>query len=234
MSLVVVMQVANGDVVIAADRRGTIGDPRGLVALDECVRKLIPFGVGAALGIVGMPSAVLRPVQQALADINAGRPREDIVGHLSDLLKEHYRVNFGLRPFITDKPIQDARPQVAVVYADRRRDGKGLFVLPSEVNFAPLPVGRPYVMAGVSQYALYLYQRLWREDLSAQQAARLAALLVCETSKLDPKVGPLPDIMILEEERTLEFGRGDVENMMRENEERIGSLARSFKEGGRP
>ena len=62
MSLVVALQLANNDVVLAADRRATQGDPRGLVAIDENVRKLFHFGSGAALGIVGFPSAILDPM----------------------------------------------------------------------------------------------------------------------------------------------------------------------------
>ncbi|MBM4398034.1 MAG: hypothetical protein FJ087_20400 [Deltaproteobacteria bacterium] len=230
MSLVVAMQVRNDDVVIAADRRGTFGDPRGLVALDECVCKLIPFGGNAALGIVGMPSAVLEPIDAAIAQF-AANPGQDRVAVLHQHLHDYYKRHFGIRPFVANAPVQDSRPQVNITYVDRRPSGKGIYSLPSEVNFTPLPIGRPYALAGVSQYALYLYQRLWRADLTATEAAHLASLLITETSKLDPKVGPEPDVLILKADGISRLEKKEVDGILKKNDKRIADLAASFKDG---
>jgi hypothetical protein len=85
-------------------------------------------------------------------------------------------------------------------------------------------------VAGVFPYALYLYQRLWRPDLSALAAARLAALLICETSKLDPKVGPCPDVLILKQTGLVRFTEDEIRKILEQNENRISRLANSFKE----
>jgi hypothetical protein len=202
MSLIVSMRVAAGDIVLVADRRGTHGDPRGLVQLDEQCTKLHDYSPGVAIGIVGMPGVVFPAIQHARATLVAGNagmaaggPQPDSLTILRESLREHYINNFGLRPFVTEKNIIDARPGATLVYSDRAT-GR-LALLPSEINFTPVDDGRPYAMAGVTQYAMYLYQRLWRDDLNTNEAVRLGLFLVTETSRLDPKVGPDCDVMIL-------------------------------------
>jgi hypothetical protein len=233
MSLVVAIQVTNNDVVVAADRRATFGDPRGLVALDEGVCKIIPFGEGAALGIVGMPAAVYEPIKNVLP-VAEKAPINDRLHLLHDALKQHYNKHFGIRPFVSQAPVQDSRPQVEVTYVDRRPNGTGIYTLPSGLNFTPMPMGRPYALSGVANYALYLYQRLWRPNLTADQAAELAALLITETGKLDPKVGTEPDILILEPSATRRFENGQIERIIKANDARMSRLARSFNGGKKP
>jgi hypothetical protein len=226
MSLIVAMQVVGDDVVLAADRRGTYGDPRGLVCLDENMSKLYVYG-HAALGIVGMPGAILDPVRAVQAGV-AGAP--DLVPPLSASLRSHYEKNFGLRPFLSNSQVLDARPQATVLYADRRPGAIGLCTLSSEYNFTPVPAGQRYVMAGVSNYALYLFQRLWRDSFSVDDGLRLGAFLITETSKLDPKVGPIPDLMVLRSDGAEQLDRSRVDEIMKGNDERIARFASSFQE----
>ena len=43
MSLVIAMKAVDG-IVMAADTRGTVGDPRGLTAIDDNYQKIFPLG----------------------------------------------------------------------------------------------------------------------------------------------------------------------------------------------
>lgn len=154
----------------------------------------------------------------------------DPIATLSQALRQHYEKNFGLRPFISTGQILDARPQATVVYADRRPGAAGLCQLPSELNFTPIPPGPRYVMAGVTNYALYLFQRLWRDTFSVDEALRLGAFLITETSKLDPKVGPIPDLTVLTSSGAKQLDRPEIDKIVAENDERIAQFARSFQE----
>ncbi|HNT27496.1 MAG TPA: hypothetical protein PKH10_04865 [bacterium] len=232
MSLVVAIQVESNDVILAADRRGTIGDPRSLVALDEGVSKLQKYGTQAVIGIVGTPAAVITPIRLAQETI-AANPAAHPLTVLTGTLKAHYHEHFGLRPYITEKPLVDARPVAIVLYADRRPHGQGLFQLPSPNNFTAMSDDRPYLMAGVSQYALYLFQRLWKQNFTIEEAKYLAAFLICETSKLDPKVGPTPDILSLTEAGIQRSSEDEIAQIMVENTRRFDSFAESFR-GRRP
>lgn len=220
------MQVAGDDVVLAADRRGTYGDPRGLVCLDENMTKLHVCGP-VVLGIVGMPGAILDPVRAFQAGVAVAA---DPIATLALALRQHYEKNFGLRPFISNGQILDGRPQATVLYADRRPGAAGLCTLPSELNFTPIPPGPRYVMAGVTNYALYLFQRLWRDNFSVDEALRLGAFLITETSKLDPKVGPIPDLAVLSASGAKQLDRAEIDKIVAGNDERIARFARSFQE----
>lgn len=226
MSLVVAMQVGSDDVVMAADRRGTYGDPRALVCLDENMNKLHVCG-NAALGIVGMPGAVFSPI---VAVQNQAATTPDLVGALSAALREHYVKNFALRPFITNAQLMDSRPSATIVYADRRAKAAGICTLPSELNFTPMFTGQRYVMAGVTSYALYLFQRLWRDTFSVNDALSLGAFLITETAKLDPKVGPIPDLMVLTSNGAELLDRNRIDAIIKVNDERMEKFASSFQE----
>ncbi len=228
MSLVVAIQIGSNDVVLAADRRGTYGDPQGLVAVDENVPKLFPYGEQAVLGIVGNPGAVLWPMREAQALLAAG-PAGDPVAILRQTLKKHYTDHYGLRPLITPSPVIDSRPLAIVLYADRRPGGVGLIQLQSFDNFAPTPVARPYAMLGVATYAQYLFQRMWRDDFAAHEAIRLAAFLICETGRLDPKVGTTPDVMVLGETGVRQMPREEISAIVNENDNRVAAFAQSFR-----
>jgi hypothetical protein len=226
MSLVVAMKVTCGDIVLVADRRATVGDPRGLVGLDEQVSKLHEYTTGAALGIVGVPGVVVPAVQRGLEILTS--QGIDPLQALRTALAEHYLKNYGARPFITDKPLIDSRPDAALLYADYA--GQRLVILPSEMNFAPVDDGRPYAMLGVTPYAMYLYQRLWRSDFSPSEAVRLGLFLVTETSQLDPKVGPDCNVLILEKAGISRPSSDDIGQIVEENRERFASFAKSFKD----
>lgn len=245
MSLVVAMQVRNDDLVFAADRRVTIGDPGGLVALDENAVKLFRFGPASLIGIVGMPGAVLGPIRQAITRLAApppppppsvpGAPPAPIPAPIdpSELLslhlRQHYQQHYGLRPMVTQQMVQDSRPFAIVLYGDRRPRAEGLMQMASWDNFTPTPFPRPYAMAGVSQYANYLFQRFWRDDFTTDEALRLAAFLICETGRLDPKVGTVPDLMVLEAAGVRELPRAQVDAIVKDNEKRLDRFAKSFR-----
>jgi hypothetical protein len=239
MSLIVAIKVTAGDIVLVGDRRATMGDPRALVGLDEQVTKLYDYAPGVALGIVGTPGVVVPAVRHAksafaaavaaaAAAAGAGGPVPDALATLRDALRDHYLSNFGVRPFITDKQIIDGRPNATILYADRQ--AQRLSILTSEVNFTVLDDGRPYLMAGVTPYANYLYQRLSRADFTTAEAVRLGLFLVTETSRLDPKVGSECDVLILEAAHTVTLTASQIGRIVEENRTRFATFAASFKD----
>ena len=193
--------------------------------MDESVDKLYVCGK-AGLGIVGLPGAVLEPIRQ----MQASATEKDLIPQLAEALKAHYGRNFGLRPFVVKEQVVDLRPQATIIYADRRPGAAGLCVMPSELNFSPIFMPQRYVMAGISNYALYLFQRLWRDTFSVNDALGLGAFLITETSKLDPKVGPVPDLMVLGADGAQALDRSRIDEIIKVNDQRMAKFASSFQE----
>ena len=58
MSLVIAMKAVDG-IVMAADTRGTVGDPRALTAIDDNYQKIFPLGQ-CGIGFTGAAEMAIR------------------------------------------------------------------------------------------------------------------------------------------------------------------------------
>jgi 20S proteasome alpha/beta subunit len=63
-----------------------------------------------------------------------------------------------------------------------------LYTLNSQANFAP-GINPEMTMAGVPQYAVYLFHRYYDPSITLERARALAEYLIAETASQDPKVG---------------------------------------------
>jgi hypothetical protein len=61
-------------------------------------------------------------------------------------------------------------------------------MLNSQTNFAP-GLAPEMMMAGVPQYAVYLFHRYYDRNITLDRARALAEYLIAETASQDPKVG---------------------------------------------
>jgi 20S proteasome alpha/beta subunit len=236
MSIIIAFKLNTKEVVFAADRRGTFGDPRQLVCIGDNHKKWFRYGQ-SIIGIVDSIGHVLPSVNYARETLNNtmnGQDRNMASSPLDTLyngLKHKYITIFGNRSLVSATPQIDDRPTADILYIDEKStEDSGLYVLPSQQNFGPVLISEPFCVIGSQFYAKYLYQRLWKADYTVNDAVRLAVFMVSETSKVDPKVGGGVDVVVLSNARVQEIPQTEIEEIERINELHFKTFADSFQD----
>jgi len=228
MSLVVCLKSSDG-IVLAADSRGTIGDPRGLTAINDTQIKIFPLGA-CGLGLVGaseMGATLLDEYKKK--GIDKATNIEEAVTQAVDLGAQLFSGWFG-------QIKHENRPLIALTIAGYRKakDAKPeamIYMLTSQTNFAPQLFG-PSCLSGVPQYAVYLQHRLYDSSISLEKAEALAAYLISETASQDPKVGgPIKMAEIKPETGYRELSIDEVVAICKKNEALNQQLREFFLKG---
>lgn len=185
MSLVIAMKSREG-IVLAADSRGTIGDPRGLTAINDTYQKIFPLGK-CGIGFVG--AAELGESLYDELKKNGMGSYDDVNTALEAIAPAV--TNYFNQWFQTIPHAQ--RPGVLVTLAGYRHVNRQapepmLYMLASQTNFAR-QLFRDVCMSGVPQYAVYLKHRYYDQSTSLDKAKALVDYLIAETASQDPKVG---------------------------------------------
>jgi hypothetical protein len=185
MTLAVAIKAADA-IIVAADSRGTIGDPRGLTAVNDTQQKLFQFGP-CALAISGAAELTL-----ALLDELGRRGLNNPAG--IDEAVSAFGQAAGIYDGWLSTVTLEHRPSIAIILAGYRQiDGAApvpmVYLLISNTRFAPQLAGAYPMMIGVPQYAIYLSHRYYDPTISSDSAAALAEYLISETASQDPKVG---------------------------------------------
>lgn len=229
MTLIVAIK-AQDAIILAADSRGTIGDPRGLTAINDNHVKIFSLGkcgVGFA-GASEMGAVLLDELNgQGLRD---DMPIDDLVRTVSSKAASMFGNWFG-----RDIAPQQ-RPGVLMTLAGYRASGNAdaeamIYMLNSQMNFAPQLFNTP-CLSGVPQYAVYLIHRYYDPSISGDKAKALAEYLVSETASQDPKVGGrirIAEITPLNGYR--ELSEDEVKQISTANQELNDRLRRFFLSG---
>lgn len=232
MSLIVCLKAKDG-IVLAADSRGTIGDPRGLTAITDTEIKIFQFGK-CGLGIAGaseMGATLLDELKKKNIDkmesIDKGIKR---VAETSATL---------FSAWFKDIP-PEKRIGVLLTLAgyryhkDKSNTEAMVYLLNSQQNFAPQLFGRTPCMSGVPQYAVYLVHRYYDPSISINKAKALAEYLINETASQDPKVGgPIRIATIDPVSGYKELPENEVKNITEDNAQLNLELRQFFMEGQR-
>jgi hypothetical protein len=221
---------ATDAIIIAADSRGTIGDPRGLTAINDTQQKLFQFG-SCALAISGSAELTLALLDE-LGRRGLSNPQgiDQAVGVFSqaaDIYEEWLKT-------VT----LEHRPGIAMILAGYRAvDGQGplpmVYVLISNARFAPQLSGAYPMMIGVPQYAIYLSHRYYDPAISSDNAAALAEYLISETASQDPKVGGPIRIAKVRPTGYETLNDEQVLSLSKRNQRLNDRLKRFFRNGGR-
>jgi len=183
MTLVACLLGKDG-LVLAADSRGTIGDPRGLTAINDSQRKL--FQLTKFTGIVTYGQAEL--AAQMIEEIRKQVEDQElgilpILDKSRDVLRERYHDWFKNIPL-------ESRQVLGFILGGLDSEGKPrAYYLSSPIDFAPQLVTTGVALGGVPQYATYLAHRLYNPEMTRKHLLRLAVYLISETATQDPKVG---------------------------------------------
>lgn len=226
MSLLVCMK-AGQTIIMAADSRGTVGDPRGLTAINDTYIKIFPLG-RFGIGLVGaseMGNALLDELNKK--DISSIADFDQAISQIVSELARLFNQWFGNIP-------PDKRPVVvATVAGHRTRPNSShepmIYMLVSQTNFAPQLFGHMPCLTGVPQYAVYLAHRYYDPSISVEQAKALAEYLIAETASQDPKVGgPIRIAEINVATGYRELTKEEVEQIHSANEELNQNLRQFF------
>lgn len=174
-------------IVVAADSRGTVGDPRGLTAVNDTQQKLFRFG-NCGMAMAGASEVALAIIDE-LGKLGLNNPPDidtgvQAFGEVATFCDHWYK---GISP--------ERRPSTLFILAGYRVNQNGeqpkplVYLLDSNTRFAPQLANNYPMMAGVPQYAVYLSHRYYDPQISGQNAAALAEYLISETASQDPKVG---------------------------------------------
>ena len=235
VTLILALKGSDG-LVLAADSRGTYGDPRAGTAQNDSMVKVHQLSKHAGLLITG---------DSGLGNqILAGFPQDRAAAVSTPVLVEAFRQyvraqhtawfqTFAVQP-MQGMPVP-LRPQVSFVIAGYEYDSEGksaapvLYSLPTTYDFAPVRMDHGFALDGIAQYALYLFNRLYRDGYSTEQLQSLAAYAITETASQDGKVGgPIRMATISPEHGYQGIPSNIVENLVAQNVGRSEALRKSF------
>jgi 20S proteasome alpha/beta subunit len=237
MTLLVALKGSDG-LVLAADSRGTFGDPRGVTAQNDAQQKahILALHVAAlAAGAAEVGAMVVDRARHAIHEqgLDWASPVANV---LRDTVRSSYNEWFPTVPAI--QPIQliqsgqvAARPDLAFLVGGYEQDGTArLLGLGSFFDFSPMLHDYGFAVQGVAQYALYLLNRLYQPDRTMQELAALAVYTVTETASQDGKVGGPVKVITIKptDEGCQEYPPDEVLKIQQANESRSGALRDSF------
>jgi 20S proteasome alpha/beta subunit len=230
MSLLVCLRGTDG-LVLATDSRGTFGDPRGVTAQNDQIKKayLANKRVGILVAGAGDLGSTVVSEFLALPDIPAlGVTELTFARHRH--ARERFRDWFEL--FSTKKTQDDprpARPDLNFIVAgfELNHDSK-IYRMSSSLDFAPMLHTYGFGVDGVAQYALYLLSRLYDPTSVIENLESLAAYLITETASQDGKVGGAIQMLIMTTRDSQVLPLSTVEALVVGNKVRSRALRRSF------
>jgi 20S proteasome alpha/beta subunit len=229
VTLIVALRGKDG-LVLAGDSRGTVGDPRGLTAINDDQTKLFELSTYCGVGLSGaseLAAKVIDDLRVALATSGSLEYADHILNQARGLVRSSYD------DWFTKFPLEQ-RPSLLFTLVGFHRDQAGeltprTYLLASQLDFAPqlFPTGN--CLTGVPQYAVYLMHRFYSPEMTVDNLARLAAYLISETATQDPKVGgPIHIATLTSDEGFKLLDDGKVEEINRLNAEQNENLKRSF------
>jgi hypothetical protein len=185
VTLIVAMKSA-GAIILAADSRGTVGDPRGLTAIKDTEDKLFPMG-HFGLGFAGASELGRTLLDKLNQKVHAGTDLDRAVSII-------FTEASGLWGAWFKDMAADKRPKVLITVAGYRKlkqekPEPAIFLMTSDANFAPQMFGTSPCLTGVPQYAVYLVNRYYDPTMPTAKAKALSEYLISETASQDPKVG---------------------------------------------
>jgi len=244
MTLLIALK-GNDGMVLAADSRGTFGDPRGVTAQNDSIRKAFILTKHVAVvqaGSAELGATVLTQTQDAIT----GQAGIDGTGDVMNMLRQTacrcYDTWFASLPQTTilnpQTGVPIGRPDLTFIVGGYDKDQNGNFVRPSiyqlnsALNFAPMIHDYGFAVAGVPTYALYLLNRLYEPNRKAEEElVPLAVYAISETASQDGKVGGPIRVIIVSPPGSKELTDVEVNNIVKRNLTRTTALRNSFYEG---
>jgi len=228
MTLIVSLQGIDG-LILAGDSRGTVGDPRGLTAINDSYIKIFKLSKYCGIGISGASEIATKIIDELRTQLagNKNEFADDILNDTRNLVRARYDDWFGKFPL-------EKRPALILsLIGYQKIDDKNFiprtYMLASPIDFAPQLMPNGNCLSGVPQYALYLMNRFYVPEMTIESLARLAVYLISETATQDPKVGgPIQLATITPHNGYNEITKKDVEKIVELNNKENEKLKQFF------
>ena len=226
MSLAVALEGADG-VVLAADSRGTIGDPRGLTAINDHHDKLFPLTRWAGICTFGSAEIGTELVRRIGSAIHGSGDDDARIDQIEERVRSTARDQYH-NWFSSFQVVE--RPGLGLLLSGIQADNMPRTIVYShQLDFAPQVAAAGLMMGGIPQYAIYLCHRFYDRTQPVAKLCNLAEYLISETATQDPKVGGRIHIArISTEEGYIELTPEDVDNIHGRNEKQSRLLKEHF------
>jgi 20S proteasome alpha/beta subunit len=242
MTLLVALK-GNDGMVLAADSRGTFGDPRGVTAQNDTQQKVHILSKHVAILVAGsgeLGALIVDLVRQELASSNIDGATE-VLTVLRNLVRAKYSEWFPSLPPVPPPMLvmsgqAASRPELTFIVAGYEHDGTPkLFTLTSQLDFPPMQHDYGFALQGIAQYALYLLNRLYESNRTKEELTPLAVYAITETASQDGKVGgPVRVVTIEPGDQGCQFMAADVVQQIQDrNSSRGQALRDSFYSRGK-
>lgn len=224
MTLVLALQASDG-IVLASDNRGSFGDPRGFMVINDMRRKVFRLGDQCGLGTSGPPdlaSSLLEDLEQQVASRKAVH-----VNEVTAVARDHFRTQYN--EWFRDFPIEK-RPVMAFIICGHEKSGTSrIYMISSEFDYAPMLTDTGFHIMGLPLFATYLINRFYDREANSSHVVALAEHIVRETASQDPKVGGGVTIAVV----TTQYGyreltTDDIETLRQRNEAQVQKLRDYF------
>ena len=232
MSLLVSLLGTDG-LVLATDSRGTFGDPRGVTAQNDQIKKLYLVNKRVGILVAGagdLGSTVVAGFLES-PDITSFGITE-VTMALHRYAREQFRDWFDL--FATKATASDsrpARPDLSFIVAGFELNNEPkIYRMSSSLDFAPMLHNYGFGIDGVAQYALYLVNRLYDPKCVSEDLRCLAAYLIAETASQDGKVGGAIQMATITASDSQILSESAVAEISLANRKRSKALKDSFNE----
>lgn len=234
MTLILSLRGMDG-MVLAGDSRGTIGDPRGLTAINDSYTKLFKLSDYCGITVAGASELAAKLIDELAVILARGKHvyADAILLETRKLVRARYDDWFA-------KFKLETRPDVHLIITGYHKGQHNemiprTYLLASPMDFAPQMSPNGNMMAGVPQYAVYLMHRLYNPAMVVADLTRLAAYLISETATQDPKVGgPLKIATLTPSEGFRELADAAVAEIIKLNEEQNTRLRNFFFQEATP
>lgn len=224
--------------VLAADSRGTFGDPRIVTAQNDTLQKahiLAPHVAVLTAGSAELGALIIDMVKKEITAHKVDGAYR-VLKTLRDTVRKQYQDYFPSIPAI--QPIAEIqagrvafRPDLAFIVGGYELDHTPrIFGLGSLFDFPPFLHDYGFAVQGVGQYALYLLNRLYEQNRTIEELTPLAIYVITETASQDGKVGGPVNVITIKPgpEGCQTMSPETVQQIQKTNESRSRALRDSF------
>jgi 20S proteasome alpha/beta subunit len=235
MTLTVCLQGKDG-LVLASDSRGTFGDPRGVTAQNDTIKKVYLVRNIGILSAGGQQGNMIIEEVANVAEAENIESATKVMEKVREVGRKKFNEWFPAFPFLP-VPGQNAafsRPQLQLTIAgydvEKEVVVPRMYSMISNFDFSPNLHDFGFALGGVAQYALYLLNRLYNVDMDIESLKHLAAYVVTETATQDGKVGgPVQMAVIVPKDGAYMVNSDEINSIVIKNEKRSKGLKDLFR-----
>lgn len=234
MTLTVCLSGTDG-LVLASDSRGTFGDPRGITAQNDTIKKLY-FVQDVGILLSGSQEANL--IIEEVGKLSASKSLKGATLVMQEVRKvamerfDEWYKGFPLFPVPGQNPafVRNTLQLTVAGYDISEKDAlPRMYSMVSNYNFTPNLHDFGFALGGIAQYALYLLNRLYVAGMETTSLAYLAAYVITETASQDGKVGGPVQMGIVTPKGSRILSVDEIGKILAENERKNRDLRGFFK-----